>query len=392
MSAESVSEGPIGRQSHNRDVGPETIETFGPPPSAPRRSITRHFVLDAFQQLIDGLPEQIAVVDDRWHILAVNSAWTKTAAQYGYSALRPGSDYLAFCRGRAAEGHKPAGIAVDGILKMEREGSENFQFVYHGKDRWEGHSFQLCVNRLEISGQKFAMITRYDVTELVGLRELRQGFSNSLLEGQADERRKIAREIHDSTLQLLAAIGLALGELKRSEIAVAALNVVGEIEQLLCDVQREIRAISYLAYPPFLKELGLTEALRVLASGFGRRAGLNVSVHIEDGATTANPAQAVAIYRFVQEALSNAHRHARATSVNVGIFSRKSMTHAVVADDGVGMPANMHQGVGVRSMRSRFSELGGRMSTRRGNPGTSLIASLPRSDRIRSTGDLAIQR
>jgi len=369
-------------------ANPEPLETLRPPPLEEQPEWPRHPLVDGFQQVINGLPEQIALVDEHWDILAVNSAWIRTAALYGYSELQPGSNYLDFCRDRAAEGHKPAGLAVDGILKMEREGEDSFHYVYHGKDRWEGHSFQLRVNRLQISGRRLATITRYDVTELVGLRQMREGFSQSLLEGQADERRRIAREIHDSTQQMLVGIGLALGELRRTEVHDSALGVVGAIEDLLNDVQNEIRAISYLAHPPLLKELGLSEALTVLANGFGRRAGLNVSVHV-DPAAAGFPAVAGALYRFVQEALSNVHHHARATEASIGIFVRRSMIHAVVVDNGIGMPEHVQLGVGVPSMRSRLVELGGRMAMRRRSPGTALIASLPSSNRIRAVGDLA---
>ena len=379
-------EGAGGQSADAAD--PDPFETLRPPPLEQEPEVTRHPLVDGFQQVINGLPEQIALVDEHWDILAVNSAWIRTAALYGYSELRPGSNYLDFCRARAAEGHKPAGLAVDGILKMEREGEDSFNFVYHGKDRWEGHSFQLRVNRLQISGRRLATITRYDVTELVGLRQMREGFSQSLLEGQADERRRIAREIHDSTQQLLVGIGLALGELRRTEVHDSALGVVGAIEDLLNDVQNEIRAISYLAHPPLLKELGLSEALTVLANGFGRRAGLNVSVHV-DPAAAGFPAAAGALYRFVQEALSNVHHHARATEASIGIFVRRSMIHAVVVDNGIGIPEHVQLGVGVPSMRSRLVELGGRMAMRRRSPGTALIASLPNSDRIRAVGDLA---
>ena len=379
-------DGACGQSADAAD--PDHFETLRPPPLEQEPEVTRHPLVDGFQQVINGLPEQIALVDEHWDILAVNSAWIRTAALYGYSELQPGSNYLDFCRARAAEGHKPAGLAVDGILKMEREGEDSFHYVYHGKDRWEGHSFQLRVHRLQISGRRLATITRYDVTELVGLRQMREGFSQSILEGQADERRRIAREIHDSTQQLLVGIGLALGELRRTEVHDSALGVVGAIEDLLNDVQNEIRAISYLAHPPLLKELGLSEALTVLANGFGRRAGLNVSVHV-DPAAAGFPAVAGALYRFVQEALSNVHHHARATEASIGIFVRRSMIHAVVVDNGIGMPEHVQLGVGVPSMRSRLVELGGRMAMRRRSPGTALIASLPSSNRIRAVGDLA---
>ena len=110
-------------------------------------------------------------------------------------------------------------------------------------------------------------MTRYDVTELVQLRRQREVFGHSLMEGQAEERRRIAREIHDSTLQLLTGLGLAVGQLKRTQGSGETLNIVADMEQLLIETHREIRSISYLAHPPLLEEMGLTGALQALVEG-----------------------------------------------------------------------------------------------------------------------------
>src|SRR5262245_39792521 len=206
--------------------------------------------IETFQQIIDGLPEQIALVDDRWIILAVNPAWRKTAALYGYEALTPGTDYLAFCEARAKEGHAPAGLAAKGIRDMERNGEPSFRYTYHGKDRWEGFAFQLCVNSIEVAGRTMYTVTRSDVSELVHLRQMREEFSHSLIEHQAEERRRMAREVHDSTMQLLAGFGLSLGQIRRTASSKVRTNIVDEMEVLLGQIQRELRAVSFLAHPP----------------------------------------------------------------------------------------------------------------------------------------------
>ena len=346
--------------------------------------------VDVFQQIINGLPEQIALLDESWHILAVNDAWTKTAALYGYFALCPGANYFEFLSEKAAEGHATAGVVVDGIRTMEERGEDDFRFLYQGSDRWEGHSFQLCVHRMEIAGRTFATVTRYDVSELVQLRQLREGFSLNLIEGQAEERRRMAREIHDSTMQLLAGLGLALGQLKRARKNREAIDIVAEMEQLLGEAQGEIRAISYLAHPPMLKNMGLAEALRMLVEGYGRRAGLRVTLNIAPDIKVEWEAAEVAMYRIVQEALSNIHRHARATDVAVAVHRRRSMFHAIIVDNGIGMPSEVTQGVGLASMRARLAELGGRLTVRHAMPGTMLVASLPARSSLRATGDLAM--
>ena len=343
---------------------------------------------EVFQQLVNGLPEQIALLDEQWVILASNPAWLRTAALYSYDDLKPGTNYLDFCRARAEEGHVPAAMVVAGIDEMRTSGKRSFQFTYHGKDRWEGHAFQIHINRFELAGREYATATRYDVTELVHLRELRAEFSHSLIEGQAEERRRMAREVHDSTMQLLAGMGLSLGQLKRSRHSKAAGHVVDEIEQLLAEAQRELRTISYLAHAPMVTELGLSPALRQLAGGFARRTDLSVTMNLDDELRLA-PAIEVAIYRLVQEALSNVHRHAQATYASVSLLQRRSILHVVVADNGIGMPANVKRGVGLSSMHDRIEELGGRLIVSPAHPGTVLIASLPANAEIRSVGDLS---
>jgi two-component system NarL family sensor kinase len=354
----------------------------------PRTALPRLDFVEVFQQIINGLSEQIALVDKDWSILAVNPAWIRTAAIYGYDSLTPGTNYLEFCKARADEGHSPAGIAVNGIEEMERLGEPTFSYVYHGRDRWEGHAFQLCISKLEIGGQVFATVTRYDVSELVHLRQMREDFSHSLIEHQATERRRMAREIHDSTMQLLTGVGLSLGQLKQTRQPKASGNIVEEMEQLLGEAQRELGAISFLAHAPMVSELGLATALRQLVGGFGRRTGLKIAISAE-AEVSLPPSTEVAIYRLVQEALSNVHRHARATDVAVGLYQRKSILHVAIADNGAGMPEGTRRGVGLSSMRDRIAELGGRLMLRAGKPGTILIASVPTDAEIRPVRGLA---
>ena len=200
----------------------------------------------------------------------------------------------------------------------------------------------------------------------------------------------MAAEIHDSTMQLLASLGLAIGQLKRTESEQDRPEIIADMEQLLATTQSEIRAISYLAHPPLLKEIGLPPAIQLLTDGFARRTGLKVELHVQDDLKATWQAAEMALYRVVQEALSNVHRHAHATEIAVGLFTRRSMTHVVVTDNGAGMPSQVARGVGLASMRERVICLGGRFSIRSAGQGTAVIASLPLQPVIRAVGDLAV--
>jgi two-component system, NarL family, sensor kinase len=337
--------------------------------------------LDAFQQLIDALPEQIALMDEDWIILAVNKAWAATAALYGYDTIERGSNYAEFCRIGANQGHDAAASAVEGMRQIDAGLRSSFDFLYEGSDPWAGQMFRLAINRMVINGRTVALVTRSDMTEVVQLRILREGFSHSLIEGRAEERRRMAREIHDSTLQLLASLGLGLGQVKRSAgTSNKVLQIVGEMEGVLAEAFKEIRSISYLSHPPPLEKWGLSVALEMLVAGFERRTGLATSLSVDqDACVPWAPARAT-IYRVVQEALSNAYRHAHATTIDVRLRCRRSLVHAVVVDDGIGMAAAVDQGVGIPGMQARVAELGGRLFVRHLPRGIAIIASLPREE------------
>ena len=354
---------------------------------ARKKSDPRKFI-GTFQTVIDGLPEQIALVDENWDILVVNEAWTTTAAQYGYGDLGPGSNYLQFCERKALEGHSAAAIAAGGAREIASGQKEAFRFIYHGRDQWEGAAFQLCIARVEAEGRRFATITRYDVSELVELRLMRTGYSDLLIEKQADERRRLARDIHDSTMQILVALGFSIGRLKRPHDPDARENIVREMEGLLDEAQRELRSIAYLAHPPLLQEIGFVEAVQALTEGYGRRTGLTVSLQIDAPPDTDWRTAETVLYRVIQEALSNSHRHASATEISVRLISRSGVLHAIVADNGVGISRRYRKGVGLPSMRARLREHGGRLTIRQGSPGTTIIASLPRYPQLRAVGDL----
>ena len=234
-----------------------------------------------------------------------------------YDELQPGANYYAFCQAKAAEGHAAAVIAAAGIAEMIAGTREFYRYIYHGNDRWQGRAFQLSVIRLEIDGHAFIAVTRSDVTELVHLRQMREHFSQSLMEGQSEDRRKVARDIHDSMMQSLVALDLSIGLLKRSNSPEAMFGAVAEMEAILAGAQREVRAISFLMHPPLLEEMGLGAVLQGLVEGFQKRTGVETSLTFEGDVNFDWRAAEVAVYRMVQEALSNVHRHARATAAGV---------------------------------------------------------------------------
>ena len=241
---------------------------------------------------------------------------------------------------------------------------------YAGQAELQGRQFQVQIHRFEIAGQRFATVTRADVTELFELRRMKEGLSASLERTQEIERQRIARELHDLTMQSLTGVALALGHLRRSAISPEATEAVSEIEALLLEAQNELRSISYLAHAHQPENQAMGQAISILVEGFARRAGLHASVEIE---TAKLPAQEVqgALYRVVQEAISNAHRHSRGSEIAVRLAARRSLLHVTISDNGIGIPEKVLEGVGLQSMRARLRDVGGRLTVRHLKPGHS---------------------
>ena len=339
-------------------------------------------IAETLQQLIDDLPEQIAILDEECAIIAGNAAWKQAVEEHGHPDAQPGHNYRAFCARKAGEGYEPAIEALSALDDIYSGKRDSWQLTYSGGEAWAGREYQICFHRLRLAERNVVSITRFDLTEVIELRRAKEELTSSLSEERSSERRRIARELHDSTSQLLTAMGLVLGRLNRQLPEVEASGLVGEMQQLLGEIHREIRSFSHLAHPPSLEKLGLGVALASLVEGFGRRSGIETAFRMHGASSTMSRLVEGMIYRIAQEALSNVHRHAHASKVDVQLHHRRSCTHFIVADNGVGIAPEIlsglgRTGVGLASMRSRLSEVGGRLSIRNLSPGTAILVSVP---------------
>lgn len=210
------------------------------------------------------------------------------------------------------------------------------------------------------------------------LREL----SNQLMKSQDEERRRIARELHDGVGQLLVAIELNNGIIKRSEskLSAAAKAALSENLELLDQVQKGIRTISHLLHPPLLDELGIRSALGWYVEEFSRRSGITVSLECETLAERLSPELEVTIFRIVQECLGNVRRHSMSPSADVHLNLDDRKIHVTVTDKGHGIPPqvmNGQWGVGVRGMQERVARLGGEFRIDSDSHGTSVRVVFP---------------
>lgn len=330
-----------------------------------------------FQKLVDDLPEQIALLDEAWNILSVNGAWAKAIAEVGYDELAQGWNYKTFCTKKGADGHEAPARIAPALDELERGERTAFTLKYSGTGELAGRDFETRIALFQIGGRRFATVTRTDLTELLYLRHLQEGLTGSLDETRQSERERIGRELHDSTMQFLIGAALSLGHLRRSGVGNKARALVCEIEDLLLKAQNELRSISYLAHAHDFEEDDLGVAVRKLVEGYARRAGLKASVQVVEPLELPCRKAQVALFRVLQEAISNVHRHSGATELGVRLVSRGPDINLIIADNGVGFPNTIIEGVGLRSMHGRLRDIGGRMRFRHLPNGIAIVASAP---------------
>ncbi len=188
-----------------------------------------------------------------------------------------------------------------------------------------------------------------------------RALAGGILHAREEEARRIAHELHDQTGQLLASVHIALDNLVRQVPEQA--GTVQELHGLLDRVEGQLRRLSRELRPTILDDLGLAPALEWLAQGVAQRTGLTVTVDAR--VERLPPAIETALYRVIQEALTNATRHARAKSITVEVREDGPIILAVVRDDGKGfdvdaaLPRRGERGLGLISMRERVEALGG---------------------------------
>ncbi|HZQ95882.1 MAG TPA: sensor histidine kinase [Candidatus Sulfotelmatobacter sp.] len=214
------------------------------------------------------------------------------------------------------------------------------------------------------------------------LREL----SARLMQLQDEERRRIARELHDSVGQTLAALGMNLSlvrnDVERLAGIVSALN---DSENLVREMSSEVRTISHLLHPPLLDEAGLCSALRWYVDGFAQRSGIKVDLDVPDDFGRLPGELETAIFRVVQESLTNIHRHSGSSAAHIELRQRGEQVVVEIADRGRGIPPEKLQemassgtpGVGIRGMRERLRQLGGTLEIESSKSGTVVMVTLP---------------
>jgi two-component system NarL family sensor kinase len=214
-----------------------------------------------------------------------------------------------------------------------------------------------------------------------------QNLSQQLLRVQDEERRRVARDLHDSTGQTLTALKISVALLQRklgddNEIA----EELSEIERLTESALREIRTTSYLLHPPLLDEAGFASAAKWYIEGFAQRSGMRVRADFGQEAERLPSTIEIALFRVLQESLTNVHRHAGTSEVDVSFWREPQARILEVRDYGRGIPKRLmtrlgtpvrDSGVGLAGMRERLNEIRGGLEIEQADPGTRVRAIVP---------------
>ena len=208
--------------------------------------------------------------------------------------------------------------------------------------------------------------------------------SGRLLRLEDEERRRLARELHDTTAQWLAALSMNLSVLSESASLLnpRARTAMAESVALADRCLREIRTVSYLLHPHELDELGLESALSRYIDGFIRRSGIQVEVEVPSNLARVPQAVETAVFRIVQECLTNVHRHSGSSTGRVRLTRCSSSLILEVMDAGHGFGPDTAPGVGIAGMRERVQQLNGGLEIASHSGGTTVKATIPLSSSV----------
>jgi PAS domain S-box-containing protein len=245
-----------------------------------------------------------------------------------------------------------------------------------------------------LMGQQELTGVMVDITARKLAEEAAHELSGRLLRLQDEERRHVARDLHDSLGQYISVLGMNIGTLARSVRGLTEdqTRVFAETMELLETCLREVRTVSYLMHPPMLDEVGLVPALEWYASGFSERSHIHVVVDAPRTEARLPNLVETAFFRITQEALTNIYRHSRSKTATIRLRDHAAGITLEVADSGTGLDDQALEGiasgngsargVGIRGMRERMRELEGTLKIVSNKNGTSLCAHVPRTSSI----------
>lgn len=319
------------------------------------------FTVDDYRRLVIEMPAPVALVAVVGGEPRIEAISAQLAGQFDAPP-------------RALEGRRLADLfrprAAERICRTLANALRHKQMTRIGVARARGERVVRAEVEIRPLGDAALVIMTEPPRGLAAAEEGAGGPALALAQAEQNERRRVGRELHDSTAQLLVAAQLGLSALQRRlKLTGEPRRIVNDVRRSIAAAQSEIRTFSFMLHPPSLRDGGLAKTLEDFGAGFGLRTGLEVTVEIGDGPWDLPEAAEMALFRVAQEALMNVYRHARAQRAAVRLFRDGGFVVLEVEDDGVGMQRLRHGkapaeplGVGVGSMLARMRQLGGSLT------------------------------
>ena len=302
---------------------------------------------------------------------------------------------------RARDASVQTGTEVEQLLAQMREANErllvaavdaqNRSDEAHADAARARAELDDLMNRLREANERLATAAAHAqmMAEAAAARqeEYRQ-LSSRLLTLQDEERRRLALDLHDSTAQCLAALTMNLDvvESTRGALDARGRRALAESRSLAERCSREVRTFAYLLHPPLLDERGLPAAVRWFVEGFTTRSGIQVTLNLHDVGRLPGPIE-TALFRVIQESLTNAHRHASTTTASINLTATADAVALDIEDQGRGLrnlvpdqhstPLPETLGVGIQGMRERIRQLGGTFDIAFADTGTTVRVRCP---------------
>jgi PAS domain S-box-containing protein len=313
------------------------------------------------------------------------TSWNRAAEQmYGYSAQEVIGQHISITVPESRK-NEP-----DLVLERLRRGEtvKSYETVRQCKD---GSLIDISMTLSPVKDAAGRVISvsaiAHDLSDRKQIEMELRKLSARLLKVQDEERRNMARELHDSVIQMLAAAVINLSMLMDAVgLLPEARKTLEDTLKITEDAVREIRTFTYLLHPPLLDAMGLNSALRWYVEGYSKRSGVHVELDLPENSERLPNEVELTLFRIVQEALTNIHRHSGGRSATISMRKRERNLVLIITDDGHGMDSRTLEkvkregavlGVGIAGMKQRLQQLGGRLEISSGRQGTSVTATLP---------------
>lgn len=348
------------------------ISPCSPPPPFPLRFTGGD--LRALMDFVEACPLEVAILNSDCQMLAANAVWKQRVGKQAISTLHASLASL----GADTSAAKRLLASVARVCRGETEATKQlFECIFTNNSK----DCILHATSIIISGARLTVIFLVYLSDEDLLNRKIRDMAEQLLHSEDLERRRIAREVHDSTLQDLTGVKLSFARLHHLDQDPVAQAVFREMKASLSGALCDLRTLSYLLHPPTLEESGLGAALAALVSSLSSRTDLSIT--LKDGTCSRRYRRNVelALYRIAQEAMTNVYRHALATSAILRLEQRGSLLVLEIEDNGIGIlrapDARNSAGVGIQSMLSRIGQFGGALRIGKLESGTLIHASIP---------------